>query len=216
MALALTPAARAAIAARQVAVAWLLDLHVDGGSLHCWDGAEPLTYNSNAYEGLANQWRIAGDIRTSSDLVAQPIVIEFDAAQQLDNASFIGRLLDGSWHQRRVKLTGLLFAVDDDFSTVIGEHMVWEGRMDTVELTERPGSEMVAALSCESGVFRALGRNMTTCSHTDQLRRDPTDNFFQQTGLKPQQEIPFGRSWSTVPGQGSRSGGGGTAGGGRR
>ena len=212
MALTLTPAARSAIAARQVAVGWLLDLHLDGGTVYVCDKSIAITYGGETYEPGRNLWRVASDIRTSSELVAQPLNLEFDLTRQLDNQSLIGRLLDGDWHQRRMKLTGLLFAAGEDFATIIGEHIIWEGRMDTIETSESPGAPPVAVLSCESGIFRALGRNMTTCSHADQLRRDPTDQFFAQTALKPLQEIPFGLSWSKVPGGGgSRSGGGGGA-----
>jgi hypothetical protein len=204
-----------------VAHAWLLDLFTDEGTLRAWDKPFPVNYLSNTYEALCDSWEISGEIKLGSDLVPEPLTFTFDGSADENDSSFAGRLVDRSWHQRRIKLTGLLFVPGQNFLTPIGPHLEWFGTMDTMEKVELEGSQSRIVMSCEGGIFRALDRNMTTCTHSDQQRRDSADLFFQNVALKPQQDVPFGRAWGTIPGGSGRgdvgSGGGGSlTGGGAR
>jgi|GEM_PF-2087603 len=213
MPLPLTTDARAALEAREVAIAWLLDLYTDEGTLRCWDQAIPITYGGDTYEALQDRWRIEGEIKIGADLTPEPLTIAFDGAPQTDDASFIGRLLDRTWHQRRMRLRGLLMNVSSNFVTAIGVHMTWNGWMDTISTSDGVGTASVVTLNCESGILRALDMNLTACTDEDQRRRLSTDQFFRNVALKPAQQVPFGTKWINIPGGGS-SGGPATTGGG--
>ncbi|HPE49721.1 MAG TPA: hypothetical protein PLR76_15060 [Hyphomonas sp.] len=212
MPLPLTTDARNALAAREVAHAWLLELFTDEGTLRGWDKPVPITYGGDDFEALGDQWGISGEIRLGADLVPEPLTITFDGAPQNDDASFVGRLLDRSWHQRRMRLRGLLLNVSSNFTTAIGIHLDWNGWMDTISTTDAVGQPAQVILNCEGGVFRALDRNLTLCTHADQQRRSATDTFFKNVALKPQQDVPFGTKWSNIPGANGRGGGGGGGG----
>lgn len=214
MPLPLSDSTRSALAAREIAHAWLLDLYcenADGSpaTLRGWDKTEAITYGGDTYEPLADAWGIDGEIRAGADLVAEPLAIWFDGAAQLDDASFVGRLLDRRWHQRRVRLRQLLLAPGTNFTSVIGVAFEWRGFMDKIDAPEGPGASRVA-LGCESGTFRARARNMTTVSDRDQRLRDASDASFANMAVKPFQDVPFGTSWTNIPGYryvGSSSGG---------
>lgn len=215
MPLPLTTAARNALAAREVHHAWLLELFTDEGTLRAWDKNEDIVYGSDTFEGIGDKWTIAGDIQMGVDLIPSPISLRFDASLQNDDTSFIGRLVDRSWHNRKVRLRGLLLDTSQQFTTPIGVHLDWNGFMNELETSDAVGQPTLIVLTCEGGVFRALDRNLTKCTDADQRRRNANDAFFQNVALKPQQNIPFGRKWSDVPGgRGGSSGGGGGGGGG--
>jgi hypothetical protein len=208
MPLPLTTDARNALEAREVAVAWLLDLYTDEGTLRCWDKHIAITYGGDTYEALGDRWRIDGEIKLASDLVAEPLTILFDGAPQTEDTAFVGRLLDRGWHQRRMRLRGLLLNVASNFTTAIGVHLEWNGWMDTIETTDAMGQPSLVKLTCEGGIFRAIDRNMTLCTDSDQRRRDPDDAFFRNVALKPSQDVPFGTKWSNIPGSSGGGGGG--------
>jgi hypothetical protein len=215
MPLPLTTDTRNALGEREVACAWLLELFTEsaGGSpayLRGWDKSEGITFGGASYEALGDAWGISGEIRAGADLIAEPLSIWFDGAKQLDDASFVGRLLDRRWHQRKVRVRQLLLAPSSNFVTAIGVVLDWRGFMDTISAPEGEGPSRVT-LQCESGTFRARARNMTTTTDMDQKRRDATDASFRNIAVKPFQSVPFGTSWATIPGSrtGSTGGGGG-------
>ena len=218
MPLSLTVDTRNALAAREVACAWLLELFTEsaGGSpayLRGWDKSEAITYDSVSFEALGDAWGISGEIRAGADLVAEPLSIWFDGSKQLDDASFVGRLLDRRWHQRKVRVRQLLMTPSSNFVTPIGVVLDWRGFMDTIEAPEGEGPSRVT-LNCESGTFRARARNMTTVTDMDQKRRDATDASFRNIAVKPFQSVPFGTDWSNIPGvRTSGAAGNGTPGG---
>jgi hypothetical protein len=213
MALALTTDVLNAIEDGTLSHAWLLELFTDEGALRCWDKPFDMTYLSNAYEGLNDSWSVEGEIRLGTDLVPEPLVFSFDASTQDDDASFVGKLVDRQWHQRKMRLSGLLLIPGTDFATPIGTHLVWNGTMDTVETTEGDVGFQRLVLNCEGGIFRALDRNLTSCTDPDQKKRDSSDRLFENVATKPRQDVPFGRAWSSIPGGGGRSGSGGSNGG---
>lgn len=211
MPLPLTTDARNALAAREVAHAWLLDLYTAEGTLRCWDKSVPITYGGDDYEPLGDRWRIDGEVKIGVDLTPEPLTLSFGGAPQSDNASFLGRLVDRTWHQRRMRLRGLLLDVSSNFTTAIGVHLEWNGFMDTLQTSDGVGAPSTVILNCEGGLLRALDRTLTTCTDTDQKRRLSTDQFFRNVALKPSQEVPFGTAWSNIPGGRGygQSGGGG-------
>lgn len=211
MPLPLTTDARDALEAREVAHGWLLELFTDEGTLRCWDKSIAITYGGDTYEPLGDRWRVDGEIKLAADLVAEPVTFVFDGAPQSDDASFVGRLLDRAWHQRRVRLRGLLLNTSSNFNTAIGVHLDWYGWMDKINVSDAPGQPSQVLLTCEGGIFRALDRNLTMCTDTDQKRRLSTDQFFANIALKPSQDVPFGTGWSNVPGARSNGGGNDTA-----
>jgi len=205
---------RNALAAREIASAWLLELFCEsaGGSpatLRGWNQTETITYGGSDFAALGDAWGISGEIRAGADLVAEPLTFWFDGAVQLDDASFVGRLLDRRWHQRKIRLRQLLLVPTSNFATTIGVGLDWRGFMDTIGAPEGDGGPSRVVLSCESGTFRARARNMTTVTDRDQRLRDADDACFRNMAVKPFQDIPFGTSWSNVPG--SRGGSGSSA-----
>jgi hypothetical protein len=214
MPLPLTTDARNALAAREVAHAWLLDLYTGEGTLRCWDKGVPITYGGDTYEALGDRWRIEGEIKVGVDLTPEPLTLSFDGAPQSEDASFVGRLVDRTWHQRRMRIRGLLLDVSSNFTTAIGVHLEWNGWMDTLQTSDGVGGPSTIILNCEGGILRALDRNMTTCTDADQKRRLSTDQFFRNVALKPSQEVPFGTEWKNIPGGPGYGGGGGGGGGG--
>lgn len=218
MPLPLTTAARNALAAREVAHAWLLDLYTAEGTLRCWDKNIAITYGGDTYEALGDRWRIEGEIKIGVDLTPEPLTLAFDGAPQSDDATFIGRLVDRTWHQRRMRIRGLLLDVSSNFTTAIGVHVEWNGWMDTLQTSDGMGSASTVILNCEGGILRALDQNLTTCTDADQKRRLATDQFMRNIALKPSQDVPFGTDWKNIPGgrgYGSTGGGGGGGSGGR-
>lgn len=209
MPLPLTTDARNALAAREVAHAWLLDLYTTEGTLRCWDQIVPVTFGGDDYEPLGDRWRIEGEVKVGVDLTPEPLTLVFDGAPQLDDASFVGRLVDRSWHQRRMRLRGLLLNVTSNFTTPIGVHLEWNGWMDTLETSDGVGDVSTIILNCEGGLLRALDRNYTACTDADQRRRLLTDQFMRNVALKPSQEVPFGTTWQNVPGGRGYGGSGG-------
>lgn len=205
---------RNALAAREVACAWLLELFCEtaGGAaatLRGWDKTEAITYESTLFEPLGDSWGISGEIKSGADLVAEPLTIWFDGATQMDDASFVGRLLDLRWHQRKVRLRQLLLVPGTNFSTVVGVVLDWRGFMDQISTPEGDDGPSRVTLTCESGTFRARARNMTTVTDRDQRLRDANDASFRNIATKPFQSVPFGTSWATIPG--ARGGSGGSA-----
>jgi hypothetical protein len=208
----LTAPVLAALEAGTIAHGWLIDLFTDEGTLRAWDKPMSITYGGNLYEPLGDSFELAGELRLGPDLVPEPLTFTFDTSPADDDASFVGRLLDRQWHQRKARLTGILFVPGTNFQTQVGKHIEWNGVMDTIETAEIDNGQSRLVLNCEGGIFRALDRNMTTCTDFDQKKRDPVDRFFGNVALKPRQDVPFGRSWSNIPG-GSGRGDGGASGG---
>lgn len=216
MPLPLDTATRNALRAGNVAHAWLLELFPDEGALRCWDKVEPITFETNVFEATENRWGIDGTVSGGANLVSQPMNIWFDGGGALDDTSFIGRLLDSTWHERAIRLRQLLLVPDGAFATVIGAALDWVGFMDQITDPEGGSGDYNITLKCESGTFRARGQNLHTITDKDQRLFDPDDGSFANIGLKPLQQIPFGVSWSDVPGvaasSGSATGGGSTGG----
>lgn len=191
---------RDALVAREIAHAWLLELFTDEGTLRAWDKTEAMTFESNTFEALGDQWSIEGEIRAGADLVAEPLTISFDGSVQLDDASFVGRLLDRTWHQRRIRLRQMLLVPTSNFVTPVGIAFDWRGFMDTIDAPEGGSGPSKVVLNCESGTFRARARNMHTVTDLDQRLRDANDNSFRNIATKPFQDVPFGTGWTNVPG----------------
>lgn len=190
-----------------LATAWLLEMSTDEDTLRTNDRSLDLTYNSVVYEAAFHAWHIEGEISTGANLVPEPLTLRFDGADQYDTSSILARLIARTWAQRPVTLTGLLLNTQD--KSILGEFMVWKGRMDTMEFSEQPGGESLAVMTCEGGPFRVLGRNMTTASHADQQRRNSSDLLFKNQASKVGRRMPFGVKQVEVPGSNSGGGGGG-------
>lgn len=190
---------RAAMRARNVAQAWLLELFCTGGTLRIWDQRNANTIDGSAYEAGEDKWGITSEIKCGRDLVPQPLVLWLDGATQFVDGSFTKRFLASKWHTRRVRLRQLICVPGTNFTVAIGVGYDFLGFMDTIDLPFGKGASKVG-LNCESGSFRAKSRYMTTVTDADQRRRDATDGSLKNIGLKPQQEVPFGEEWSNIPG----------------
>lgn len=206
MPLPITTATRNAMATGHIAHAWLIEITLDGGVIRCWDKPRDGTIGGDVYKGLGDQFEISGQVGAGSDFIAESISFNFDGNQKGVAGHFLNELVNAQWHQRPIKLRGALINTTGDMS-LIGYHIEWNGTIDEEKGSEGIGSASILTYTCESGIIRFLSRNMATFTHNDQLRRNATDTFFENTGLKPGQRIPFGISSGVVPGSSGRSGG---------
>ncbi len=214
MPLPLTTAVRDALRAKEVAVGWLLDLYCDEETLRGWDKTISLTYGSDDYEPLGGKWRIEGEVRASADLVSEPLTIAFDGGPQLDDTAFVGRLLDSTWHQRAIRLRQVLLVPTSNNTQVVGGGFEWNGYMDKIDAPEGTSEASRVVLNCEGGLFRVLARNNRTVSDRDQRERNSDDGSFKNIAVKPFQDIPFGTTWTSIPGRRGPGAGPGRGGGG--
>lgn len=190
---------RNALKSRQISSAWLFEMFCDEGVLRAWDRRKPVTFESHSIEALSDQIKISGDVQLGNELVPEPLTIEIDAAKALDSDTFIGRFVDRTWYQRRIRVRQLLL-VPMSNGTIIDPFYDWYGYMDNIDDLSGDGTPSKIILTCEGGIFRALGRNMRTYTDVDQRQIDPDDPSFVNTATKPFQSIPFGESWTNVPG----------------
>lgn len=207
MPLAMSSETREALRARRIAIAWLLELYTDEGTLRSWSQRDAMTFEGNTFEAGVERWGISSELKCGRDLVPQPLVLWLDGVGQLDGASFTGRLLARKWHTRPIRLRQLICAPMTNFRVPIGIAYDWRGFMDTIDAAWGASGPLRIVLNCESGTFRSKGRNMTTLTDADQRRRDPNDGSFRNTALKGSQDIPFGDNWSNIAGSGADGGG---------
>lgn len=206
----LTAAARAALSARTLAVAYLFEAQADEGAQRINSWQETISYDGSSWAAAPNEWTLPQGIPLPQALVPEPFTMTFDGAHENDTGQFIGLLLSRTWHQRPCRFFGLLLNTTD--YSVIDKFYEWRGRIDTIVSSKEVGSPATITMTLESGVFRAQEANNQTVSHNDQKRRDAADTMFRDMAVKQDQQIPFGLSWSKVPG--ARAGGGGGGGGG--
>jgi hypothetical protein len=200
MPLPMTSDVRNALKARNIANVWIMEMFTDEATLRGCSVGKSLSFESNTFEPLGDDFKISGQIKTGVDLVSEPLVIELNAAGILDDTTFVGRLVDNQWYQRRIRVRQLLFTPGEHFNNLIGSCFEWFGYMDMFEEGAAEDESATLILTCESGIFRARGRNMHTYTDKDQRLYDAADASFVNTATKPFQSIPFGESWSTVPG----------------
>jgi hypothetical protein len=183
-----------------------LTLETAEETLRCCSRDGDISHEGHVYEKAPDNWRVSGEISGSNALVPEPLRFAFDGGEADDDATFVGKLLDNTWHQRPARFIGLL--LNPDRLEVIDTFFEWRGKMDKVGTTEQIGAPSMITLSCEGGTFRALERNFSTCSDQSQRLRNTGDTFFSNTGVKPSQQIPFGTKWVNVPGHAGASSGG--------
>lgn len=206
MPLTFTTEVRNAVVAREKACAWFLEMYCDEGTLRAWDQFETISYGGDTFEPMGVTGEIVGDLKSSADLVSEPLSIRFNDSGLIDT-TLVGRLVRRSWHRRRMQLRCVVFNVTSNFFTPIGTVFDWVGKMDTIENPEGSSSEAMTQLTAYSGTFLARGRNLTTVTDADQKRRDATDASFKNIAVKPFQDVPFGVGWSTIPGVQTTGGG---------
>lgn len=200
MPLPMTTEVRDALYERDFSGAWIIEMFCDEGVLRAWDRRVDLTFEGHAFEPVGDQFQLEGELKTSADLIPEPLILMFDSAAVLDDSKLIGKLVDRTWYQRRFRLRQLALVPFTNGTQVIGAGYDWYGYMDNIEETIGDGGKPIIALTCESGIFRTRGRNYRTYTDADQREIDPDDPSFVNTATKPFQSIPFGESWSNVPG----------------
>lgn len=206
----LTAAGRAALQSRTIAVVYLFEVLTDEGAMRINSWGMDISYDGSTWDAAPDEWTLPDGIPISKALVPETFSMEFDGTGKNDTGTFIGLLLSRTWHQRPVRFFGLLLNTTD--YSVIDVFYEWRGKLDGAPQQRAIGSPSLVTLKCESGVFRAQERNMSTVSHSDQVRRDPTDTFFKDMAIKQDQQVPYGIEWNKIPGY--RPGGGNGFGGG--
>ena len=213
----LTAAGRAALQAGTIKPVYLLEAITDEGTQRINTWSKGLSYDGDWYDGAPDGWELPDGIPLARTLSPEAFIMLFNGAYEEDTSSFLGLLLTRSWHQRPVNFFGLLIDLND--GSVIDKFYEWRGRIDRITVERNEGGVSIARVACESGVFRALDVNNSTLSHNDQIRRHPSDTMLRNMVRKQGQQIPYGVSWSKVPGFGTSGGsnyGGGGGGGGFR
>lgn len=186
-------------------VVWCLSINTDEGLLAINNRSTPVTYQSVAYEAGVDKWKVDGELAMGSNLVPETIQISFDASEIHDDTSFAGRLVDRTWHRRRVKIFLLLYNAAT--GAFICETRQVFAFADTLDDVDQVGAPAQLTMGCETGTIRALASRRNLCSDADQRKRNPTDAFFRNVGVKGSQQVPFGVAWSNVPGRAGASGG---------
>lgn len=197
----LTTAQRTALQSGSVKLVWLMTIELAEETMRFCSYDQPITYDSQTYEKGMDKWKLTGRVGSSSNLTPEPLNISFDGGDQYIDGTITRRILTQTWHLRPISLTGLMLDPSDD--TVIGPFFEWEGFLDSAQIGDTEGNPSTLVITAEGGAFRALSKNHRKCTDADQRTRDASDTFFINTGVKPSQNIPFGISWSKVPGNGN-------------
>jgi hypothetical protein len=200
MPLPLSTEGRAALRGGTVFQAWLIELSCLGVTLRGWNQLTAMTFEGQTWEALGGQFEIVGEIAGGVDLQTEPFGVSFDGGRQHDNASFIGRLLDATWHQRAIRVRQLIMQPGTNFVTAVATALDVRGRMQTIEAAEGETGPSTVQLSCESGTFAVFGRALTVLSDADQRLRDPDDTSMRDIATKPFEDIPYGVSYAALPG----------------
>ena len=201
MPLPLSSEQKAALRAGRIEMGFLLDLFVDGTSLHCSSLYTPLSYDvgdgvTRDYEPMADRWGHGENaITMGTDLTPEPLNLIFDASRVGDNTDFVGRFVDSKWHRRHTRLTEMTFLVGSSRAVPIAPVFTWEGDMDFASFPETAGAPPTMMLTIESGTFRYLSRNVQTRTDENQQRFFPGDKFFQDLPGLIGRELPWHRSW---------------------
>lgn len=208
MPLPLTTPGRNALAAETIASAFLLELKTDEGTLRAWDKGHALTFETFSWEPMDSLWTITDALKSGADLVPEALTISFEGSEQYIDTSFVGRLLDRTWHQRKIRIRQLLFEPATNFITPIEVVYDWRGYMDTIDAPEGGRVVDVLVLNSESGMFGVHDSNVRTLTDQDQRLRDANDASFRNMALKINQDVPFGVGWSAIPGSSPVAAGG--------
>ena len=194
----LTAAGRAALEARELAFVYLFEIITDEGAQRINTWSTDLSYDGEVWGAAPDQWKLPTGIPISKALVPETFSLEFDGGLEDLSGFFIGQLLQRTWHQRPVRFFGLVLNLSD--LSVIDTFYEWRGKCDRIVVQSNAGRPALIQVHCESGVFRAQEANDSRVAHNDQVRRDATDTFFKDMAVKQNQQVPYGISWSKVPG----------------
>ena len=126
------------------------------------------------------------------------IDFEFDGADRYVENSLFARFLAGGWHLRQFDLALALYNAET--GEFIVEARKLYGFMNELTNPEGDGADAWAVLNCETGTFRILSARKTQVSDDDQRKRNPSDGFMRNVGVKGSENIPFGISNSNIPG----------------
>lgn len=198
MARTISAAGKAALAAGRIKVAYLFEVVTDEITKRINTLNFDISYDGVTWDKSPTNWTLPDGIPVSRSLTPEPFPLQFDGGDESDTSTFIGDLLTRTWHQRPVRFFGLLFDPTD--GSQIAMFYEWQGRADKIVASRGMDGAAIVTLTCESGVFRALERNLSTVGAQDQKRRDATDTMFRNMALKQGQQVPFGVSWSNIPG----------------
>lgn len=185
----------AAIAAGRIKPADLVDFYLRDGdgdplTLRCWTWPGEATYPGTAdldgstsdvtYESMYGRIVVPKGIRMAATLASEPLTLTLDGSRSDDDEDWVGRFVDATWHQARVRVRSVLRNFDTGALLSL-PHWEWRGRIDQRNLTLKDGEPASWAVTCEGGLFRVRGRRLTTRSHQDQQKRLAGDLFYRGT-----------------------------------
>ena len=204
----------AAIAAGRVKPADLIDFYLRDGAgdpltLRCWTWPGEASYpgtvdldgstSSVTYETMYGRLAVAKQIRMAASLSSEPIVITLDGSRSDDDDDWVGRFVDATWHQARVRVRGVLRNFDTGALLSL-PHWEWRGLIDHRNLSLKDGEPATWEVKCQGALFRVRGRRLKTRSHEDQQVRSAGDNFYIGTPRMVGLPLMWGRYAVGIPG----------------
>lgn len=212
------------VAAGRIKCADLIDLYAkdeagDPAFLRAWTFPGACTYKANdpdgvdgavgntdvTYETMYGRVIVQKALRMAATLSSEPLQILLDASRSGDDEDFVGRLVDRTWHQcrMRVRQIRLNVATEEVDPEPFWE---WHGLIDHMNLVRKPSAEgdegepQYWEVKCEGGLFRVRGRRMRTRSHEDQQKRLAGDLFYTGTPLMVSVPLIWNKAPAALPG----------------
>lgn len=205
----------AAIAAGRIKDAYLLDFYLDGLTLRAWnwpdDGAYPGTTeldgttSNQTYESMVGRMSIARGMRQSASLSSEPLIVTLDGSKSDDDADWVGRFVDGTWHQGRMRVRCVMRSMTTG-ALLAQPHWEWRGLIDHRNLTSQVDQPQTWEVKCQGGLFRVRGRRLRTRSHEDQQRRSAGDMFYVGTAKMVGVPLIWAKAPANIPGIKSNGG----------
>lgn len=175
----LTSEQKTRLAARARALAYLVELELDGETVRVWDGTGDLNALDETWKGLG-QFGILDGLESDRALKGQTLSLSLHG---IPGSAISGTIMEktrSTNYQNRPLTVYLLFLDVETQQPVDEPTVVWVGLADTISF--RLGSTISVSLSAEhfsSRARRSNGNRMTTESHNARLGNpDPRDLLF--------------------------------------
>lgn len=202
------------IAAGKIRPCDLVDMYVrdgvgDPATLRCWNQPGQAIYPGTAdldgstsnvtYEGMYGRIAVPKGIRMAATLASEPLNITLDASRSDDDEDWVGRFVDSTWHQCRVRVRHVLMNWE---TGALRDLPAWEwrGLLNHRDLVVKDGEPTVWNVTCQGGLFRIRGRRFRVRTHEDQQRRSAGDQFYKGTAAMVALPLQWAKKPANIPG----------------
>lgn len=202
------------IAAGRIRPCDLVDFYVrdgegDPATLRCWNQPGEATYPGTVdldgstsdvtYEGMFGRIAVPKGVRVAASLASEPLIITLDASRSDDDEDWVGRFVDATWHQCRVRVRHVLMHWE---TGALRDLPAWEwrGLLNHRDLVVKDGDPAVWNVSCQGGLFRIRGRRLRVRAHEDQQRRSAGDKFYLGTAAMVALPLNWAKKPANIPG----------------